>query len=629
MVNSSAVSVAALAGGAAMGALVASSLRTQDALAKTADRINATTEGLASLHHLAVLNGSSTENMNKGLEKMTRSIGEYSRGTGTARLALEELNITSEELAGMNADEQYTRISSAIAGVADQSLQASYAADIFGRSGVELLNTMRQGEEGIRAAREEAELLGIAVSRVDTAKAEMANDSIFRAKQAIAGMGNQITSHVGPIIEDLMNQFTDATREAGGMGEVVKSAFATGVKVVGVFADGIHGIKAIFEGVKLAAYGLGSVLTMVVSGAVSTFIDLGNTITSAVLAPIKYALEGLAMISDDAAEWSNTFNSVYDQITNVEPPKALTDAVDYMLDGTREVATNLHNLLMEDLPSDVLKGRFDEILAAAEVRAQEIANNAGEALGLPSSGEDGGGDESRFEADLERLRSQAESRAVLLQEQYDADLALLNQAKEREKITIEQYERMKENIIKNYSDRKKQMESRDARFSVQTMLQSGGKVFGAFANSSKKMFKMQKAASLAQAMVRIPSAVIESFNNGGGYPWGLVPAGAMALEGASQVASIKSQSLGGGGSVKTPSGGSSPSMPSIGSMKSPDFGSQFREQDDTPAKQINFHIKNMQGNDAKKIFEEFKEIIRESDEVLIEPGTRQAMELAG
>lgn len=70
------------------------------------------------------------------------------------------------------------------------------------------------------------------------------------------------------------------------------------------------------------------------------------------------------------------------------------------------------------------------------------------------------------------------------------------------------------------------------------------------------MFDLQKAFALANAVATLPSAVIKSFHNGGGYPWGIVPASLMAAAGAAQIQQIKSTQFGGGGGgVKRPSGG--------------------------------------------------------------------------
>ena len=72
---------------------------------------------------------------------------------------------------------------------------------------------------------------------------------------------------------------------------------------------------------------------------------------------------------------------------------------------------------------------------------------------------------------------------------------------------------------------------------------------------SRKVFETGKALALAQTAISLPTAVMESFKNGGGYPWGLAPAAAMLATGLKNIQSIKSVSFGGGGGGATVGGG--------------------------------------------------------------------------
>lgn len=91
----------------------------------------------------------------------------------------------------------------------------------------------------------------------------------------------------------------------------------------------------------------------------------------------------------------------------------------------------------------------------------------------------------------------------------------------------------------------------------------GNALMSAGRGQSKKIFEIGKKLALAQAAVSLPAAVMESFKNGGGYPWGLIPAAAMAATGLQQINAIRSSTFegggGGGGSVSVGSGGGSSS----------------------------------------------------------------------
>lgn len=81
------------------------------------------------------------------------------------------------------------------------------------------------------------------------------------------------------------------------------------------------------------------------------------------------------------------------------------------------------------------------------------------------------------------------------------------------------------------------------------MGQLGSSLMSLGQEQSKGIFKIGQGLALAQAAIALPTAVMESFKNGGGYPWGLAPAAAMAATGLKNIQAIKNASVGGGGSA--------------------------------------------------------------------------------
>jgi len=62
---------------------------------------------------------------------------------------------------------------------------------------------------------------------------------------------------------------------------------------------------------------------------------------------------------------------------------------------------------------------------------------------------------------------------------------------------------------------------------------------GAF-SMMKSLFGKNKAAAISMAIIDTAAAVVSSFKNAGGFPWGLIPAAAMAAAGAVQIKTIRS-----------------------------------------------------------------------------------------
>lgn len=97
---------------------------------------------------------------------------------------------------------------------------------------------------------------------------------------------------------------------------------------------------------------------------------------------------------------------------------------------------------------------------------------------------------------------------------------------------------------------------------AKSAIENGALMLANQAKTSKTAFEVQRAFSLANAAVALPDAVMQSFRNGGGFPWGLIPAGLMLANGLQQINAIKSATFGGGVSAPSVSGGGASTSPS-------------------------------------------------------------------
>lgn len=205
---------------------------------------------------------------------------------------------------------------------------------------------------------------------------------------------------------------------------------------------------------------------------------------------------------------------------------------------------------------------YEQQLAAIEAReSEELARVQAKAI------EDQIRRTEQFRQALENEKIQEEERRILKEEQANQEI-LAEQILQSEIVSIrEQGKKAREDL-----DRA-EFNSRLANAGA-----LGNALISLGQGQSKKIFKIGKTLALAQAAVALPTAVMESFKNGGGYPWGLIPAGLMLATGLKNIQQIKSAGAGlgggGGGSVPTPSlpsggAGGSPSIPSTANTQEP------------------------------------------------------------
>lgn len=329
--------IIAVAGPAALGLLVKSSMSAVDALAKTADKLGVTTEALAGLQHAGELTGVSTNTMNMALQRMSRRVAEAAMGTGEAQGALKELGLDAKTLSELPLDQQFAEISKAMQAVQGDADKVRLSFKLFDSEGVALKNTLALGADGLREAAREAEILGLAVNRVDAKQIENANDAFTRAKGVISGVGNTIATTLAPFLEAIANKFTNAAIEANGFKENISSGMQVVINSVGFVMDAFHGLDVVWQMLKVG-------FLVLVDGVVGGL----NTISQS-LGSIASMIPGVEVSPDPVLqEWANSASS------------ALAGAVD-----------KFHELTSMPMPSDNIKQWATEVTETARMVAQE------------------------------------------------------------------------------------------------------------------------------------------------------------------------------------------------------------------------------------------------------------------
>ena len=212
----------------------------------------------------------------------------------------------------------------------------------------------------------------------------------------------------------------------------------------------------------------------------------------------------------------------------------------------------------------------------------------------------------QFSAKLESLVLEEEQRKAL-QDEFDLQELTASKILNEQKNAIESEGAKKRNEIA-----KAEMQ---ARLSNAQAL--GGALISLGQGQSRTIFGIGQKLALAQAAAALPSAVIQSFQNGGGYPWGLIPAGAMLATGLQNINQIRKagSGLGGGGG-----GGSVPSisLPSSGGSSQPSANQTVSSVQAAPTQQptqIRFVIENDVMGIAEKLNDSFKELQRNGVEI--------------
>lgn len=631
-----AVAFAAVAAAAAtgIGAIVAHSLRVNDQLAKTADKLGLTTEALAGMRHAADLTGVSQRKLDLGLQRMTRRVSEAAQGTGEAQDAIRELGLDARALAKLSPDQQFSRVAAAMEQVGNQSDRVRLGFKLFDSEGVDLINTLRLGENGLAAVAREAEILGLSISRVDASKMEQANDAMTRAGGVVKGIGNEITAKVSPLIALVADGFTDWAVNVGGFEGAVNSAFNGAVQAAAFVLDALYPIELTFNLLKLGALGIGQAVAEAMAAGGSSV----SRFLTGFMTPFRVAIIGVLQLINEGIQKLNAFGLVSDAAAarvqgmadswsgSIDEalqfnPADIQNLADGMGQAVEEQAAKI-----EQLVNGPSRGqRFQAWVADAQLAAQKTAEAtaAGSAAGTAAI-------ESELvkRTELERWKYEQETLALQAQlgnsyltrdlwYQIEADRKRLHE----QNLTDVEKAQIKQRIKLKQQEAKQRQQLQQKMWTDLTSLTS---------SKSKTLFKIGKSAAIANAVISTYESANKAMTT---LPWplNLAAAAATVAAGLVNVQQIKSQQFQGGGSGA--SGGSAGASASLGSSAAatPSVSAPTPAPDpiEQPAGNAQIIIQgDVNGNDADQIVESLRDLVNNGDVVLIEPNSRNGQELA-
>lgn len=151
---------------------------------------------------------------------------EISEGGTTAARALDNMNLSLAEMQEKSPVQQLEAIYGAFNQIADQGTRASTAMALFGRSGIQMLDSLSRGSEGLERARTQAERFGLTFTNAEASivrgsirawgQLSLAFEGISRKLAVIFAPAWEIIGNIGGRIgESLVNIFSDSgIREA-------------------------------------------------------------------------------------------------------------------------------------------------------------------------------------------------------------------------------------------------------------------------------------------------------------------------------------------------------------------------------------------------------------------------------
>jgi len=570
----------AAGGGIAFSALIKNSLDAANRLNDLNVRLGVSVEGLSRLEYAAKLSGVGAKTLETGLQRMTRRISEAASGSGEAVNALDELGLSAEKLSKVRPDEQFEVLADALEKVPAQGDKVRLAMKLLDSEGVSLLQTMKGGSAAIREMGKESDRTGNTISSEFAASATQANAAMVKLQASGVGLTNSLTVALGPTIAEVAEWLAVTTPAAANAARDSFKLLSAGV------LESVNLMLAPLEGLYDVLEELPGSLGETYASAKQSIQDIRQNLTGGA----DLIFESVHQAEVGQKGFNVTLgNSVVSIEQFVGSTKSATNALQNQKAAAKSAA-------------DAEKARQDIITNFEKIRTDNLPE-----------------EESENEKYLSRIARFQEFAALSAEFEAEANSAAeIEHLRHQQSIT---------DIEKAETDKRIRMSDIERRQKVAVMSGMFGNLSSLMNTESKKLFKIGKAAAIANALVSGYEAVVHSYKAGaqiGGPPLGAAFATTAAIATAVQIQQIKSQKFGGGGTVSA--GTSGGAGPGVYQPPQPQIPTSSESQGQT----IQFVFNgDLNGVDPEQLGEVLKDHIENTDFVLIESATRNGQILAG
>jgi len=512
--------LAALAGAAAYGAVIKRTLQWADSIAKTADALQVTTKTLQEYQFVAQQTGVDQKLLNSGFlafGKRLAELQETAKGPLATYLKVANKGLFDQLRGVKNVSEGLKVYFAAMANAREGTERLGLANAGFSRANLKMVNMVKHGSETMKELVLQANKYGLILK-----------DNVIRQSER--------TIDAFAILSGVIRtSFAEALVKTNGQLERFALWAANNKQTISDFFD------TIIKGAELA---------------IRAVAALGRTVRS---------IDNAFGISDRGKKIAARNNML---MISVGIQRKANEEYNKGRISLKEFGQRMS--WVSAIRAKYIKLNKEEIETQEKVIKGIKGDQTRTIKKLPSDDAEAKRKADKLRADTERLRQSLLTERQLLDEQTTDRILKIDELWEKEKITVQTRNEWKLIVEKNYQKKLTDLskKSTDERVRYEAMSLSGkakfitgklAEITAQGAQHNKKLFKINKAASAANALVSTYQGAAKALE--WGWPLGPIFAALITANGLAQVKAINSQSFNGGGA----GGGSLPgsSVPQI------------------------------------------------------------------
>jgi hypothetical protein len=270
--------------GAAASAIVSGLSRLEERvenLGNTADKLGVSFEFIQTLEEAANRSGTSIDAVSAAFGRLQKSVLGVDEESKAAQKALQEIGVTSEQLAALNPEEQYRLIGEELRGIEDPAKRTATAVALFGKTGSDLIPFFNN----LAGATVDVQRFNAQLSSVDRTRIDGLGESFDTVRVSITGLGNE-----------LLTPFIGITQS---LGEGLSSGIAAFGRNIGAILDIFSPLTSILGLAGNLFLQFGATLGNIIGTVLEPFAASGR-IVSGVIDAISRATSSVAGQINDA-----------------------------------------------------------------------------------------------------------------------------------------------------------------------------------------------------------------------------------------------------------------------------------------------------------------------------------------
>jgi hypothetical protein len=187
-----------------------SSIDATDALNDASKATGVSVESLSEYRFAAEQSGTSLDDLAQALRRLSIASVEASRGAEAPTETFDRLGISVTDANGKlkSSEQLLLEVAERFSRMEDGAEKAALGVALFGKSGTDLIPFLNQGAIGITELREQAQRLGLTLSRDAAEAADEFNDALNRLKSSVGGLGTAIATELAGPLSGLTDALT-------------------------------------------------------------------------------------------------------------------------------------------------------------------------------------------------------------------------------------------------------------------------------------------------------------------------------------------------------------------------------------------------------------------------------------